>query len=107
MSATAVSLGTTTAALAAMTAEDQLDYVEKYFKPYKNKLHTLSDVYMAILWPAAVGKASSYVLFKAPGATYKVNKGLDANKDGQITKSEAAAKVFAKLTKGLGAAYRG
>ena len=57
MPSTARSLGTTTDKLAAMTAEDQLDYVRKYFAPYRNKMTTLSDVYMAILWPAAVAKA--------------------------------------------------
>ena len=56
MPSTAIGLGTTTAALAAMTAEDQLEYVERYFKPYRNRLNTLEDLYMAILWPIAVGK---------------------------------------------------
>ena len=34
-----------------MTAEEQLDYVEEYFKTSKGKLKSLEDVYMAILWP--------------------------------------------------------
>jgi hypothetical protein len=42
MPSTARSLGTTTDKLAAMTAEDQLDYVRKYFAPYRNKMTTLS-----------------------------------------------------------------
>lgn len=107
MDQTAKGLGTTTAKLAGMTAVDQLDYVEKYFKPYKGKMNTLSDVYMAILWPAGVGKSASYVLFKSGSPNYKPNKGLDTNKDGQVTKVEATSKVYAKLVKGLGAAYRG
>lgn len=105
MAKTATSLGTSTAALAAMTAEQQLDYVEKYFKPYAGKLRMLSDVYMAILWPAAVGKPESFVLFKRGDSAYAPNKGLDANKDGVITKAEAASKVYSKLVRGLSATF--
>ncbi|MFZ0321403.1 MAG: transglycosylase SLT domain-containing protein [Candidatus Sulfotelmatobacter sp.] len=107
MPSTATALGTSTTALAAVTAEDQLDYVEKYFNPYKNKLSTIEDVYMAILWPSAIGQPNSYVLFSKPSAAYTQNAGLDANKDGDITKEEAAAQVKGKLTKGKGAGYFG
>jgi len=104
---TAAELGTTTADLAAMTAVDQMNYVEKYFDPYRNRLKTIEDVYMAILWPAAIGKASSWVLFSKPSARYDRNSGLDTNKDGAVTKEEAAAMVKAKLLKGRGAEYFG
>jgi hypothetical protein len=68
MPATAVALGTTTTALGALTAVQQLDWVERYFQPYKGKLATLADLYMAILWPAGVGKPMEYVLWDArPG----------------------------------------
>jgi hypothetical protein len=104
---TAAGLGTSTADLAAMTALEQMDYVEKYFDPYKNMLKTIEDVYMAILWPAAIGKTNSWVLFSKPSAQYDRNSGLDANKDGAVTKEEAAALVKAKLLKGRGAGYFG
>jgi hypothetical protein len=104
---TAVELGTSTVELAIMTAVDQMDYVEKYFNPYKNMLETIEDVYMAILWPAAIGKANSWVLFSKPSAQYDRNSGLDTNKDGAVTKEEAAAMVKAKLLKGRGAGYFG
>jgi hypothetical protein len=107
MPKTAKALGTTTDALAAMTAVDQLDFVQKYLNPYKNKMNTLSDVYMTILFPAAVGKPEAFVLFKSPTKAYQQNKGLDANHDGQVTKGEAAAKVQLKLTRGLDASRRG
>jgi len=104
---TAAELGTSTADLAGMSAVDQLDYVEKYFFPYKNTLMTIEDVYMAILWPAAIGKPNSWVLFSKPSGEYERNAGLDTNKDGDITKEEAAALVRAKLLKGRGAGYFG
>jgi hypothetical protein len=107
MPSTATSLRTSTSALAAMTPEDQLDYVEKYFAPYKNKLNSLEDVYMAILWPAAIGQPNSFVLFSTPSAAYNQNSGLDADNDGNVTKAEAAARVRDKLVKGQGANYIG
>ena len=55
---------------------------------------------MAILWPAAVGKDNAYVLFSKPSKAYEQNMGLDSNKDGNVTKDEAAQKVQAKLEKG-------
>jgi hypothetical protein len=104
---TATGLGTSTADLAAMTAIEQMDYVEKYFLPYKNVLQTIEDVYMAILWPAAIGKTNSWVLFSKPSAQYDRNSGLDADKDGHVTKAEAAAMVKGKLIKGRGNGYFG
>jgi hypothetical protein len=107
MPSTAKSLGTSIGALAAMTAVDQLDFVEKYLKPFKGKMKTLSDVYMTILFPKAVGKPEAFVLFKSPSKQFKQNAGLDVNKDKQVTKGEAAAKVQAKLVRGLSASLRG
>lgn len=105
MPSTAQALGTTTNALAKMSAVKQLDYVELYFYPSRGRLKNLEDVYMAILWPIAVGKSLSYVLFDKNDARfpkrYIQNAGLDLNKDGKITKAEAAKKVKDKLTKGL------
>lgn len=103
MPSTAANLGTTTAALSQMTAEDQLNYVYKYFRPYAGRLHNLGDVYMAILWPKGVGLQDNYVLFdrnKTP-TTYRQNAGLDINKDGRVTRGECLAKINQKLAKGL------
>jgi peptidoglycan hydrolase-like protein with peptidoglycan-binding domain len=105
MPSTAKNLGTTTDALKKMTAVEQLAYVAKYFKPHKGKLKNIDDLYMAILWPLGVGKAGDYVLWvkddAKTGKAYKLNSGLDSNKDGKVTKDEAAGKVRAMLTKGL------
>ncbi len=104
---TAKALRTTTDALAAMTAEDQLYFVGQYFRPFAGRMRTLSDVYMAILWPRAVGKPDATVLFAAPSTTFEQNKGLDVNRDGAVTKGEAASKVQRMLDKGLSATWRG
>ncbi|PJK00830.1 lytic transglycosylase [Lysobacteraceae bacterium NML91-0213] len=102
MPATARGLGTTTDALAKMTALQQLDYVERYFAPYRGRLRNLGDLYMAILWPAGIGKADSYVLWDRPDrpTTYRQNAGIDINRDGRITRGEALAKVSGLLAEG-------
>jgi hypothetical protein len=106
MPTTAKGLGTTTDKLAAMTAEDQLNFVYKYFLDAIKRhgpLVTLEDVYMSILWPAAIGQPSGYVLFdkgKQPTA-FRQNAGLDSDKNGKVTKYEAASHVREKLVKGL------
>ena len=107
MPSTARSLGTTVEKLAAMTPEDQLNYVYKYFKPYKGRLKTLGDLYMAILWPKGIGQAESWTLWdKSMGKLFKQNAGIDINSDGRITKAEATAKVQAKLVKGMSTKLR-
>jgi peptidoglycan hydrolase-like protein with peptidoglycan-binding domain len=80
-----------------MTAEDQLDFVAKHFRPFKNRLNTIEDTYMAVLMPSAVGKGSNHVLFRKPSTAYNQNRGLDINKDGLITVGEAADKVRSRL----------
>lgn len=107
MSFTAKNLGTTVSALAAMSFEQQMDYVAKYFRPWRGRLKTLEDLYMAILWPAGIGKPDSYPLFKESEKPvhYQQNRGLDKNKDAVVSKAEAAAKVREKLVKGSQAPY--
>jgi hypothetical protein len=101
MPATARALGTSTAALSRMSAIDQLDYVEAYLAPYAGRMKDLPSAYMAVLYPRAVDKAPGYVLFRKGSKAYKLNRGLDLNGDGQVTKAEASAKVAALLAEGL------
>jgi len=107
MPSTAKGLGTTTEKLAAMSSVEQLDFVQKYFAPRKGTLQSLEDVYMAILYPAAIGSKPGSTLFSGNTPAYTQNRGLDANHDGKITVQEAAAKVQAKFEKGIRAGYFG
>lgn len=102
MPATAAGLGTSVVALTSMSALQQLDWVEKYFQPDKGKLSTLADLYMAILWPAGVGKPMEYVLWDQASrpTTFRQNAGLDINHNGSITKAECAAKLYAIKAEG-------
>jgi hypothetical protein len=97
---TAKGLGTSIEQLAQMTAERQLDFVEKHFRPHAGRLQSLEDTYMAILLPTAIGEANSFVLFRRGTVEYDQNRGLDANGDGLVTKDEAAQRVRSKLDKG-------
>jgi ElaB/YqjD/DUF883 family membrane-anchored ribosome-binding protein len=101
MESTAQGLGTSTAALAGMSALQQLDYVWEYFKPYRGRLGALGDVYMAILYPVAVGQPDNYPVFKSGSDAYAANKGLDVNHDGVVTKGECVAFVDKLLAEGL------
>lgn len=100
MRATARQLGTSTTALAGMTAVQQLAYVEAYLRPYARRIRSLEDLYLAILWPKGIGQALNWVLWVSGTQAYVVNRGLDRNRDGRVTKHEATAKVRALLEKG-------
>jgi len=104
---TAQNLGTTLAALKNMTSVQQLDYVERYLSPWRGRLGTLADLYMAVLWPSAIGQPDDTTLFSRGSTAYSQNSGLDLNGDGRITKNEATSPVSAKLTKGFGSQYYG
>lgn len=105
MPSTAAALGYTVEELVNMTAESQIYVVEAYFKSWAGRLHSLGDVYGAILWPGMIGKADNWVVFDSADTKhpkrYIQNKGLDFNRDGKITKAEVVAKVKAKLDRGL------
>lgn len=102
---TARGLGTSTDQLSKMSRAEQLKYVDKYFSGKGIEGGSLSDVYMSVLFPAAVGKPDDFVLFGKgamsgfTGIAYEQNKGLDLNKDGSVTKAEASSKVADYLPK--------
>lgn len=111
MPETAKALQTSTDQLAQMSPVAQLDFVREYFKPYRGRLSTIEDVYMVILYPAAVGRENTFVLFdktdpKHP-KRYIQNQGLDIDRDGKITKSEAAAGVKKMLERGRSEKFLG
>ncbi|MCC6744597.1 MAG: hypothetical protein IT175_12125 [Acidobacteria bacterium] len=95
MPKTARALGTSVKALAGMTAIEQLYYVEKYFAPYRRRgLSTEHDLYMAVLYPMAIGKGESYGLFTRGTKAYRQNGGLDRDRDGVVTAGEAVRSML-------------
>ncbi|MGJ7024905.1 transglycosylase SLT domain-containing protein [Petrimonas sulfuriphila] len=85
MPSTARSMGTTTSVLKAMDNVQQLDYVLSYLRPYKGKMKRWVDVYLAVFYPAAMGK-SHFVI--TPDIVAKQNKIFDINKDLDISVKE-------------------
>lgn len=85
MPATLAQWGLTVDHVAAMSFERQLDLVEKYLKPYKSKFQSLTDVYLAVFYPAAIGKPLD---FKFPHKVWEQNKVFDTKKRGYLLKSD-------------------
>ena len=59
----AVRLGTTVKELQVMGGIEQLDYIERYLKPRCTEpVNTLVEIYLAVFYPAAVGKPLNFKL---------------------------------------------
>jgi len=93
MPSTAQWLGTTTAALRAMSNVDQLDYVLKYFKSLgaAGRVKSVYDLYLLTFFPIALGKPDSWILESKDLSAYTIavnNKIIDLNSDKKITVGE-------------------
>ena len=87
LQSTAIGLGTTTARLARMTAVQQLDWVEKYYRAVPaSRIKNLGDAYLAVLFPAAIGRPDAFVMWQRDTGQYQreyaANSGLDREKKG-------------------------
>lgn len=81
-----------------MSALDQLDLVEKYYKMNEGRLPkdrklTAADLYAVTFLPA---RAQNDVLTRCGEKYYNSNKGLDVNGDGVITKVDLNARLAQK-----------
>ena len=102
MPSTAQGLGTTTAALEQMTFVQQLEYVKKYFAPYQGKLNSLEDTYLAVFYPAFIGKANDAVLGSTGSAIYDQNAGFDSAHKGYVTKEDITTTIRGVLNGAVG-----
>ncbi|MBC8753966.1 hypothetical protein H2O64_04740 [Kordia sp. YSTF-M3] len=97
---TALSLGTSIDELALMTAEEQLYYVYQYYYPYRNRMNSYVDLYLATFFPVAMGKASNYVLQTSNLSASTIadaNPVFDLNNDRQITVGEITKLITNKI----------
>lgn len=99
MPTTAAELGTSTTALKSMSRMEQLTWVRKYFSRWKSKIRKgdIADAYLAVFWPAAIGKPDSYTLETKNISAAKIaaqNPIYDLNKDDKITKGEIKDKLY-------------
>ena len=102
MPSTAAGMGTSTSALKAMSNVEQLDWVYKYLKPYANRMKSYIDVYLAVFFPAAMGKHDNYVIQTSTISAATIanqNPIFDINKDKIITVGEVKIKFSEWVTK--------
>ncbi len=74
-----------------MSAVDQMDLVYAYLQNVREvygDYNTLTDLYLAILYPKAIGKDYCYTLYAKPSQRYRLNSGLDENRDGRVSVSD-------------------
>jgi hypothetical protein len=105
--AAATACGTTTLALAAMDRATQCSFVTKYFQV--NQLNQraptprLVDIYLTILWPAAVGKPGNYIIWDSQNPQtakfYNANPAFDPGRAvGHITVDMVATQIASHKT---------
>lgn len=97
---TANAMGYTLAQIRAMSNLDQLDLVQKYYWPYRSKLKSAIDLYMATFFPVGIGKPDDWTIQAAsiPASLIAAqNSGIDFDKNGAITIAEVKRWFFAGL----------
>jgi hypothetical protein len=106
---TARHLGTTTDALYQMSNLEQLDWVYKYFRPYRDKIESFVDLYMVTFFPAAVGKKDDHIL-QAKNisvlAVARANPIFDLDKNGKITVGEVSEAFLKRLPSNVREAFK-
>ncbi len=86
---------------------EQLEYVRKYFLPYKGKMKSYYDVYAVVFFPALVGKPDDWILKTdtlSSGLIGRQNPAIDINKNGTITVKEFKEYVD-KTSRGISFTY--
>ncbi len=94
MPSTLAAMGYMRQELLAMNATDQLDLVNQYLQFYKSRnLKELHNLYLAIFYPAAIGKPDSFILGSERSNDWaqkigSQNKIYDLNGDGYVSVGE-------------------
>lgn len=97
----AAAQGTTLDELEAMSFIEQLPYVERYFRPFVGRLNSLEDTYLAVFWPAAMGKDDDYVVAsqtssdKYNALAYAQNSSFDRQGRGFFTRGDIVQSIRA------------
>lgn len=91
MPATASEMNVSTERLKRMQPIQQLEYVYLYLQTVRERygeFNTLTDLYLGILFPKAIGQDFCYTLYAYPQKSFQQNSGLDENKDHRVTISD-------------------
>lgn len=77
-----------------MTFNQQMTkMVIPYLKPFKGRMNSLNDVYLAIFYPAAMNKESGFVIGSSPSAVYTQNAGFDKSGKGYVTRADVTSTI--------------
>lgn len=89
-----------------LDADQQLPFMEKYYRPYSGRLVNATAIYLATFAPAMLGHAgdSGYLICAADGSSgmlgqgtskiwYAANRGLDVDGDKRITVGDLTAAI--------------
>lgn len=88
MPLTAVGLGTTTTKLMNMSNIEQLDYVKKYFYPYRKDIKSYPDLYLVTFFPLALKKSNDWIFSTSKLSAYIIGAQNKVINNGQpITKN--------------------
>lgn len=96
MPRTLMSMGLTSETICNMSNVQQLEVVYRYLAPYAGRMKSLTDCYLAVLFPVAMGKPDQFILQTSTLSAQVVarwNPLYDLNKDMQITVGEVKAKL--------------
>ncbi|MGB1243173.1 MAG: transglycosylase SLT domain-containing protein, partial [Chitinophagales bacterium] len=89
MPKTAIEMNITVEQMRNLNHIQQLDYVYDYLREVKKvrkvDFENITDLYLAILYPKAIGKDKNYVLYRKPSQTYQNNSGLDEDHNGEVS----------------------
>lgn len=89
-------------AVRAMTAEQQLPWIEKFYRrAFNGRTPRPVDFYLAG-WGSGIGQPDGYVLAEDPDKLYVLNRSLDANADGTIAVADIRAKLERQQAKAGG-----
>lgn len=86
-------------AFAKLSAEEQLSFVERYYRPHVGRLDSAGRLYQATFLPGTLPNSTEETVIAAPAGphadAYRDNVVLDTNRDKQITVSDLTARVQA------------
>ncbi|MEM6804237.1 MAG: transglycosylase SLT domain-containing protein [Bacteroidota bacterium] len=91
MPTTAQDMNISVERLQRMTPVQQLEYVFLYLQRARERYgeyDSLTDLYLAILYPKARKQDYCYTLYAKPTRAYNQNSGLDEDKDGRVNISD-------------------
>lgn len=75
-----------------LSAREQLPWILRFFRPYR--WQQPGDTYLAMAWPAALGKSDGYVIAEPGSKVWHANPSLRTSKTGPITAGSIRRRIL-------------